>query len=667
MVGAAGVFRARDSIGNDLRDWRLAAIVLLTAALIGVAALVPKEYLIRIGVEEGFHNDQPFIRGMFAPDSGPFGTFRWTSERTAVSVRGLGPCQALVSFRVLPIPQNALAAGGPMELELWRDDRALATLPLRPTGTRFHLLLSPAGDRHVLDIRSATWQPEGDPRRLGVPLSTTSFRCAEPRGPMPQSFGWLIVVALAWIGIRAAGNTRDVAALGALALALVIGVIHVTDPPRAAFGVAPFQIALALGIGLVVVLRWGAPPLLNRLGVAWSGASLRWLLLLALVVFVTRYGGRLLPGAMPGDIGFHSNRFDELVSGDVYLEARNRGANFPYPPGYYLILAPLALLDVSRRTLLPLGTAVLDAASPIAVYVLGTCVYGATRWGERTSVLAAALYAFAGAGLLAHWWHFSTHMFTQFMFLVLLAGIMLFWRSGAAQGHAASRWWPAAALAALFGVVFLGHFGFFLNTILLMGGALVIGAAYAWQRVRRQLTALVLSAAGALGFSGLMFYSLYTRQFARQAAMVGAAAGAGAASDPERLRVYWDTVLQAGLRDHYGLFLPPLALVGLWLLIRRKGEGRSTELLVILSLGTLGVVLAFAVLPFISGANLASRWLSFAGWFVATGAAPALRALWRRGGGGKVAVGCVLAYALWISVTLWLAPMVWRIRPPEPF
>jgi hypothetical protein len=651
-------------------DWRLPAVLALTAALIVVATLVPREYGIAIGEETGFANDQPFIAGFSAPDRGPFGAFRWSSERSVVRVPGLGTGSVIASFRVLPIPQNALAADGPRVLEVWSGERAIADLPLHPTGTRFHLLLAaaPNGAEHVLDLRSTTWQPVGDQRRLGVPVGMMTFARAGAQPPAAQSLSWLVVVGLAWIAVRGVWGTREAAVLAVSVVAGLIGIIHIVDPPRAALGAVPAAIALLVGIGLTLPLRLLGTKLLDRLAIPWTARALRYLLLMALIVCVMRYGGKLLPGAMPGDINFHSNRFDEVVNGNLYLDARNRGASFPYPPGYYLVLAPLTLAGIDRRSALPLGTAVLDALSPFLIYILAQRLQGRNApAGEPASILAAGLYAAAGAGLLATWWNFSTHIFTQFAYLVLLVGITAPWPAAASMVPGRPRHWVAVALlACLFGVVFLGHFGFVLNTVLSIGVSLMIGFGYRGHVGRRQRVVLAISAASALGFATLTFYSLYVKQFVRQLQLVGAGTEVNAASDATLFQNYWHTILEAGLRDHYGVFLPPLALVGIMLVAQRR-MGSEAGRVLNLCLGTLAVIVAFALLPFISGANLSSRWLSFAGWLVAVGAAPAVYALWRRGSSSRIFVGCVIGYTLWISLTLWLLPMVWRIRPPEPF
>jgi hypothetical protein len=214
--------------------------------------------------------------------------------------------------------------------------------------------------------------------------------------------------------------------------------------------------------------------------------------------------------------------------------------------------------------------------------------------------------------------------------------------------------------------VALGHFGVWINTAL-AGGLLVALALMLAARRRGGWGAagrLMLGLGAAHGAALALFYSVYVQQIARQGAAVAAGGGRTALSDPALLAIYWDTIINAGLRDHYALFLPPLALCGL-MLTRLRDDRRATTAALLGA--TVAVALGFAALPFFSGANLSSRWLSFTACAVAVGAAPALLALWQRGGAGRLLTLAVAGYTLWIAAVLWIAPLVWRVRPPEPF
>ena len=83
-------------------------------------------------------------------------------------------------------------------------------------------------------------------------------------------------------------------------------------------------------------------------------ALLRWLLLLLVLTFTLKYAGRWFPDAMPGDWQLHVNRFNASVKGELSIQAQHRGLPFPFPTGYYVLIAPLILSTVNVATLLPL-------------------------------------------------------------------------------------------------------------------------------------------------------------------------------------------------------------------------------------------------------------------------------------------------------------------------
>jgi hypothetical protein len=75
----------------------------------------------------------------------------------------------------------------------------------------------------------------------------------------------------------------------------------------------------------------------------------------------------------------------------------------------------------------------------------------------------------------------------------------------------------------------------------------------------------------------------------------------------------------------------------------------------------------FAVLPFLSGSTLSTRWLMFALWAVAFGAALTAHTLWRMGRAGRLLVYAMGGYVAWNTLAMWLMALAWRVRPPEPF
>ena len=57
----------------------------------------------------------------------------------------------------------------------------------------------------------------------------------------------------------------------------------------------------------------------------------------------------------------------------------------------------------------------------------------------------------------------------------------------------------------------------------------------------------------------------------------------------------------------------------------------------------------------------------FSVWAIAVGAALSARLLWRRGRVGRLLIIVMGSYVVWITASMWLMALAWRVRPPEPF
>jgi hypothetical protein len=240
-----------------------------------------------------------------------------------------------------------------------------------------------------------------------------------------------------------------------------------------------------------------------------------------------------------------------------------------------------------------------------------------------------------------------------------------------------------AVLILLQSFVYLGHFGFWINTTLLGGFGLVAllwasGHMRAW---RMTIGVLLGAFIAAELIAALLFYSGYTGLFAQQIRAAGSGGLTGLAGrEPAPLDLLWQTLWDAGVRVHFGFFSVPLALAGLSLLLQppalafgRRMSGlrlRPTVariVLIILMGGTFLIGATFAALPFITGSTLSTRWLMFSAWAIAVGAAVAARALWRTGYAGRLLTIVMASYILWVTAEQWLGALAFRIRPPEPF
>jgi hypothetical protein len=691
---------------SELAGFAAPALWAALAALLVVFLLVPQlplRYSFDVGYEEGVGSDLPYLQGFNTAERDELGTYRWSDDGATISIPGVGARELLVGLTWLPTPAAVFEAS-PKSYELFAGERSLGTLPLRAEGGR-QLVTVPASavaDGSLeLTIRTATFTLPGDPRSLGARLSGVEVVALSAQGLVAPdwlaSLAWLGAVALGWMAARhALGATDDgrrttderqpaggslpvrrwsvvghrssviVLALGATLVALAA----ILDPPRWAFGAMAALVACALAYGLAMLTRIGLPPLARRIGAPLEPAVLGWLCLVIVISFGLRFGGRLYPESMHGDIGFHHNRFNEAVWGLIYIVSVNRGVDFPYPPGPYMVAAPLTLIGLSPRILLQLCAALADALSAALVYAIAARVAG-----QRTALLAAGIYVFTAATFMASWWSFDTHIYTQFFHLLLMTALC--WAVAAWQGDEGAEVdgrRASLSVGVLLTMVFLGHFGFLINTVLMLG--IVVAAVWAaswrgaaWARRLRWPLALALTGAG-LG-AVLFFYSAYIPLFlgqletAREGGLT-AVAGRG----PVSRAVMWERLWRDGLVIHFGLF--PLVLLpwGLWQ-IWREGRGEQglgpRRAVAWFMLASLAVALLFAVFPFIAGVTNSPRWMLFIAWAVAVGAAVAAEQLWRRGWWGRLAVVAMGALVIANTAWIWLGPMLWRIRPPEPF
>lgn len=723
-----------------LRDRRLALSLCLFALLLLLAAQAPLRYHINIGQADGPGSDLPFVAGVYPPEQDVHGDFRWTTERAIVRLPGVGQRSLQVALKVFPVNEE-VARRGPQAIELWAAGRLVGQLPVRPAGAIYRVLLplpGAAGDQ-TIELRSTTFVPSGDERSIGAPLDSLSIAgAAGPLAPAwPAVLAWIGAALLAWLAVRRAGFAPAVAQLILAPGMLLAGLAALLDPPRFAFGGGPALTALALGWLLVMALNAAAPAVLlagaglaalvgalrllgaapgdpvafaalalliggalrpavarlyARLGASIAPAAWRWLVLIALAVFALRYGGKIYPEAMPGDIGFHANRAADVARGTVLLLSLNRGVPFPYPPAPYLLLAPLWLPGIDRSALLQLAGALLDALSPFLVYAIAArsaplpASNRPSPRGTRFALLAAAIYSFSAAGFMTTWWNFSTHIFAQFAHLLLIVALLLSWPALNARGRdvPAGRRDLALLLIALFvlqSLVYLGHFGFWMNMSLLGGIGLAVLLLAVWRghASRATLGWLLLAFVAAESFAALFFYSGYTDLFRAQivATASGGLTGLAGRAPVDRATL-WRTLWDAGFRAHFGFFPLPLALCGLALLWprpapsvpagppRRPLDMRRAAFLV-LAAGTFAIGLLFALLPFLSGSTLSTRWLMFSAWAIAVAAAASADLLWRAGRAGRLLVVAAGGYVLWVTASMWLAALAWRVRPPEPF
>jgi hypothetical protein len=662
--------------------------------------------MVEIGKEEGYGSDRPIVANFHDPETSPSSAsnFRWTTERSLIRLPGVGQRPLQLRLRLLPVNQE-VAARGPQGIEVWASGALVGRLPIRPTsGGVYHLLVPAAPDgsgNQEIELRGTTITPTGDSRAIGTPVDAALIESAG--GPIWPAWGstllWLIAALLFWLGLRRAGMGPNAALIGLLLGIVLASLAAWVDPPRFAFGATPALTALGLGWLLMLLLNaapsglllagatlllpaaallaalgtteyenWGGPgavvlglamalllagwlrpalgALYRRLAPPIPPTARRWLMLMALLVLATRYGGKIYPDAMWGDIGFHINRYTEVLQGLVLLLSRNRGVDFPYPPAFYLLLMPFSLLGLDRRVLLQLGGALLDAASPFLIYTLA--VYGLARAPREHTpkhiqwigLIAAGIYSFSASGFMITWWNFSTHTFSQFAHLLLITALVALACAPNDEGRTTKDeehslvigLWSLVTLFLLQSIVYLGHFGFWINTTLLGGMALAVllmatartrwkaatkvapeepvtdrppawtekpiastqvderrnAASARFQSLAQRQPSYSIWASfwkllavfiAAELFAALIYYGAYTGLFIAQAQATASGGLTGLANrGPTDRALLWQNLWDAGFRIHFGFFAVPLGLCGVLLLWRRTmDEGRWTK------------------------------------------------------------------------------------------
>ncbi len=700
----------RDSMAtlgrNEVAAWRhmlthpLSLILPLVMAVgVLLVAQLPLSYTFAVGQEDGYGGDLPHLRGFNTAERGEQGPQRWTRDAARITMPGLGQRPVTVALEFLPISPRIYEIG-PRTISLEAHGQPVAELPVRPTGGVFYVYV-PAqlltGGTLDLLLRTATFVPDdpNDPRKLGTPLSRITVQATGTgfvRPDLGALLGWMLAAVLGWASVLRAGvlvgglRTRRILTGVAFAGVGLVVLAAWLDPPRWAHGAQPALIAAGGAYLLVVLLPAPLRQFAARLHIPLDQRTLGLLVLIVALAFGTRYGGRLYPDAMHGDIYFHTNRFNEVVSGKLYLISRHRGVDFPYPPANYLAVAPLAILHPDPLWLFPFSVALTDALSALLIFFIVARV-GAigshplpphasnapppTHWYLPVALLATATYTFAPAFQMMLWWLFSTHIYTQAATLLLMAVLIELSVRCLAEPVPQIRtplgW--LIGLLALLTFVFLGHFGFFINVTLLGGLALLLVLPLAWRGVAAARVArapLLLAGVGSIVLALALFYTVYSGLLYAHAQTATDSGGVAAVArrEPITRGQLWQATWHTGLILHYGFFPVLLTPIGLLAIARL---GRPAWGLLGLMLGTLLVSTVFGVLPFITLATHSTRWLMFSAWVVAICSAFAGHWLWHYGWSGRVAVLAMGGFVLWTTAYYWITPMLWRIRPPEPF
>ncbi len=428
-------------------------------------------------------------------------TYRWTLPEAQIRVPAISGSPMIAQLRLAPpsVPTTTLTitlngaelstdlAAGPHELYLF--------VPAAPDGS---------GSLQI-DLAAPMYVLPPDPRGLGVTLyeinvAPVGWRMFAPWALLAALAGVLVCLgvgaALAGLSPRQAGGTVLVSS-AALALALAV--------TRTVITVDAERLFVASAAGLATILAGRGLALLSGPAVAPERRDLAIVAGLTGLALAIRLAGLRHPQANFSDLYLNVNNLTGLVRGDVIfteeLTCEAGAGRSPYPPGLYIVLAPLLLIfrnPASHHLALQAGGALLDAlALPLiwwAVRALGTA--GSTR---RAALWAATLYLIPTAVLRSLIIGEYTNAVGQALALPGMLGLIVW------AGSGMPRRWRPAVLAALT-MAALMHSG------VLIAVGLWGMAWFGLLLIQRRWPAagqLALLGGGAVALAALVYYSSF--------------------------------------------------------------------------------------------------------------------------------------------------------------
>jgi hypothetical protein len=615
----------------------------LVGALSGVV-LLGLFYLLSPALHIEFEIDPPrLMTGMHRGerDEATGLTFAWTGRDVALRLPGLDrrvPWTATVRVR----GARTEPAGNPMIVFFVDGVQALA----HQSGTDFDEVQVPVPVRSerprgaIITMQSsATFVPgPNDQRPLGVMFDAVTVA---PDGlalpPWPAFGGAAAAAAALGAAIALLGVTPGLAVGSAVlvgtgaAAVLSRGFAPYTDYPELVA-----QLAITVSIGLVAIVlaieRIRRQPLRNtaRFALAFTATAL----FLKLLVL-------LHPNMPLGDALFQAHRFQTVLRGNYYFTSIAPGNYlFPYAPGLYVAAMPFADLvtrEAGDVVLLRLFVTTVDAIMGALLYLV--VVRG---WGDRlAAAVAAAVYQLLPLNFQIIAAGNLTNAFAQSLAVAAFAVICASWLR---LGRIAS----VALLTCVLAAAFLSHTGTF---AILAATACALAIAYAWRggpELRSPAAAVLVAAVAAIAIAVVLYYAHFIETYRTEFARIGsetatAAADAGGRSIGARARI-----VPLNLHTYIGAPVMILAVWGAVSLYRRGARDRLT-----LALGASAITcIAFLAIGIVTPVDMRHYLAALPTIAIAAGAAVSHN--WSSGGRGRVAAVTLLAWLIWIAVTVWL-------------
>jgi hypothetical protein len=444
----------------------------------------------------------------------PARTYRWSSDRSTISLPGLGRGDWTITLDAsLRHPDNQ-----PLDTTVYANGVAIGRLP--DGGPRRIALFVPAalvpdGDL-ALTITSNTYN---DPRPLGALIYELRVAPAGTRAWLPPLdnllYALIVALGLYICLLRMLGRPARAAALAFGAVLLGAWALAGARYPAAFMlpqlaGLAIWSVVLLLA--LERVLGWT----FARAGVPLSGWALRGLLLVFFAGYWLKAGGMLYPYFVGIDVSWHMGKVRQILAGQLPLfygpnsplnestmPTAEWGANrpvIPYSPWFHIFAVLFTFVPLPLVLTANMFSALVDGSRVFLIGLLGR----KAGLGERESLLAGLLYAVTPATFLLHSWGNIPTTFGMWWTLLCTVYIVAAYRRLDQRG-------PFVILTLLLTATLLMYTvmaAFMLLFLGLLAPALWL-RGLGGERGSRPILALALATATALGIATLVYYGQY--------------------------------------------------------------------------------------------------------------------------------------------------------------
>ncbi len=590
----------------------------------------------------------PLARGFYPPEAAPDGvTFAWTAPTAAIAFDGLDRrVEWTLALRVIvwrpprvPLPEVHLTVDGVTRQirKVSRDFEELEiVLPKRP-GNRGAVV----GIAVVPGFRPDS---PSDTRELGIAVDRLAL---SPKGrlvvpPIPTLGGLALSAALLGTAFSLCGASPAVVATSMVPLGAAQSWLATRRfAPYLSYASQAVWLAAGIAAGFILIVCGIDRRRRRRLDpaerfIAFFSASALYLRMLVL----------LHPDMPIGDALFHAHRLEYVLQGRFFFASLAPGDYaFPYPIALYLVAAPFSVLTANSADRIVLLRTIVTTADVLA----GVAVYAMVvrAWGDRLAgAVALATYHLLPLGARIMEWGNLTNAFGQTLFVVTIAALA----SPKLRLEAPRR---VVALAALMTATFLAHVSTF--------GILAGLAAFAWgllrfspeadEAARSAGQAVLVAALGAGAFAVGVYYAHFLGTYRLTVGRLASELAATAAAPRWGSLVDRTLAVPARIVQHYGWPAVLLAAFGVWRLRFLRPADRlrpvlaawAASCLLFLAVGLLTPV----DLRYYLAALPAVAMLSGLAW----------SAGWRTGWRWRPALIAASAWAVWIGLHTWVAPL----------